>query len=1340
MRFFVLLLTVMSFWAPHYLYCQSAAFKYVKNYSRKDYHNQHQNWSVIQDRRGIIYVGNQGALLEFDGSSWRGIYVKNRNTRSLAVDGNGTIFIGGRDEFGFMEPDSKGNLQYVSLVEHLDDKKKSFGIVWRTFTTNRGVYFRTSKFLFRWYDGKLKVWESKTSFKAAFFWKNKFFVQEKSRGLMQMVNDSLQPISGGEHFALNKIYMFVPYGGHQILMGERTRGFLIYDAANGTVAPFPTEVDDYIKEKRLSHGIRLSSGEFALATLEGGLVIIDDRGNLKQIYNKATLLQDENVKYVFEDSQGNLWLALNKGISKIEYASPFSIYDDRSGLPGLVLSVAWQSSHNRLYTGTTAGLYSLAPGGHGKFVYVTRLPASCWFMKSIGDSLLAATDTGTFQVETNNIVRKVDPEHSYILSQSKLAAERIWVGTNEGLISLYREKDAWKVEQRFKVLPHSIRTIVEDENGNLWLGTLTQGVVKVDFPVTGSIHNPVVSRYDTSHGLPEGEIHVFKAAGQIMFASPERGLFRFDENKKVFVPDAILGTEFSDGSRGVFQVVEDKYKTIWFHSQSRSYQAVSQQAGTPVQYSIRMLRIPEVQVNMIYPEPMTDTVWFASHDGLIRYDNRGRKIDPPGVATVIRRVFINGRLVYDGYGDPFGNLFPVIDYKDRNLRFEFAAPYFEDESGTEYKYFLEGYDDRWSDWSLDANQDYTNLDSGTYRFRVKARNIYNDLSREAVFQFKVLPPWYKTWWAFFIYAVVVFLFIFFIVKWRSLKHELEKKKLEHIIGERTKEIIDKNEQLREQSEKLKEVDKVKSRFFANISHEFRTPLTLIMGPLEQMLGDSTEKRQRKKLDLMLRNSQRLLALINQLLELSKFESGKVKLNASQRDIISFLKGTVASFELLCTQRQLDISFHTQTKKIPLFFDVGKMEEVMCNILINAIKFTPPGGKITVRAKEKPGGFVEINISDTGPGIPVEQLTHVFDRFYQSETTHEYNRKGTGIGLAIAKELVELHHGEIQLQSEEGKGTEFTIRLPLGETHLEPGEMDNGAETRTDKKEPGEIPARYKNMIEPAAEVDNDGEKEETKNTGHAQKKDIILVVEDSTDVRDYIRSSIEPLYTVSEAIDGAEGMAKARRIIPDLIISDIMMPGADGYQLCRELKNDIKTSHIPIILLTAKASEENILEGIEVGADDYITKPFNTKILLARIKNLIDLRRQLQLNLHREMTFQPVKTAVSRIDREFLRDLKSILNKNISDPEFNVDQLSKKLYMSHTTLYRKIHAMSGETPSEFIRTFRLKRGAELLKRNFGTVLEVSFEVGFSSSSYFTKCFKEKFHQLPSTFQASEAQH
>jgi DNA-binding response OmpR family regulator/anti-sigma regulatory factor (Ser/Thr protein kinase) len=496
-----------------------------------------------------------------------------------------------------------------------------------------------------------------------------------------------------------------------------------------------------------------------------------------------------------------------------------------------------------------------------------------------------------------------------------------------------------------------------------------------------------------------------------------------------------------------------------------------------------------------------------------------------------------------------------------------------------------------------------------------------------------------------------------------------------------------------------------------------------MGPLEQMIagcGDN-EKEKKRKLTLMLRNAQRLLRLINQLLELSKLDSGKMKLQTQKTNMISFVKGIAASFQLLAQQKELELVFQSDenAEDIALYIDPRKMEDVMSNLLINALKFTPPGGEVRVRVTGSTDS-VEISVSDTGPGIPAQELANIFDRFYQADTTYEYHQKGSGIGLALAKELVELHGGTIEANSREGQGSEFIIRLRS--TPTEPGvsvPIEN-----TPIQEMGMEAAENEIEIEPEPEFDLDSE------TG-TDEKNIVLVVEDSADMREYIKDALVPGYTVVEAGDGKEGIEKAREIIPDLIISDIMMPEKDGNELCRTLKNDVQTSHIPIILLTAKASEENILEGLETGADDYVTKPFSTKILSARIKNLIDIRSQLQQNVKREMTLQPVKTSVSKIDQEFLRDLQAVIKKNLSEPEFNVEELCKKLYMSNTTLYRKIQALCGQTPTDFIRSCRLKRAAQLLKENFGSVTEVAFEVGFSSRTYFTKCFKEKFHLLPS---------
>jgi DNA-binding response OmpR family regulator len=475
----------------------------------------------------------------------------------------------------------------------------------------------------------------------------------------------------------------------------------------------------------------------------------------------------------------------------------------------------------------------------------------------------------------------------------------------------------------------------------------------------------------------------------------------------------------------------------------------------------------------------------------------------------------------------------------------------------------------------------------------------------------------------------------------------------------------------------------------------------------------------------------------------------MKLLCSRQNIIPFLKGILASFEILAEQNELDLQFHAPEENITLYFNPEKLEKVLYNLLSNAFKYTPAGGRITVivtknvtRDDHFLSGSVDISVFDTGIGIPESQLSHIFDHFYQVDASHSHEHKykyiGSGIGLALTKELVTLHHGDIDVRSREGEesGTEFILRLPLGKEHLKPDQIidDSRSESTFEPKSSGEIPALYMTEVEEKEKEDSEKNKDIKLDT---QEKNIILVVEDSADVRSYIRDSLEPLYTVVEAADGMEGIKKADEIIPDLIISDIMMPNADGYELCRVLKKDVKTSHIPIILLTAKASEESIVEGLETGADDYITKPFNTRILYARIKNLIDIRRQLQLRFDREITLHPPKLSVSNVDKDFIKDLQGVIEANLSEPNFNVEELVKKLYIGRTTLYRKIQALFGASPTDFIKSYRLQRAAELLKSNFGSVREVAFEVGFSSRTYFTKCFKEKFHQLPSEFQASK---
>jgi DNA-binding response OmpR family regulator/signal transduction histidine kinase len=1342
--------------------------RYVRNYSRVEYDEQPQNWCLLQDKRGFIYAANQGGVLEYDGVSWRSIVIPNLTARSLAAGEDGIIYVGGVDEIGFLKPGINGSLIYESLLDKLDKNQRNFSIVWRCHSTREGIYFRTEKFLFRWNPAvrEMKTWQplAKDSlFLGSFVCGDRFFIRHKDIGLMQMKDDSLQPVPGGELFAQIGIFSMFPYDDRRLIIGTRSDGLFLYDGKR--IVPFPTEVDDYLKEQKLSHGIRLglSPGDFALATLRGGLVIMDEQGRVKELFTKASGLQDDNVKYLLEDSSGNLWLALDNGITKIEYASPISFYGEESNLPGIVLTVTRHGPRDHLYAGTSNGLYYLSssanPANVRGFQPVPGISGKCNFLLSSGDSLLTATEEGIFLVDTGNNEpnhRKLLDGRSNFLLPSKHEPNRIWVGTAHGLASLYKYKtnNDWTSEKEFDNISEEITTIVEDEKGNLWLSTLAKGVLKIDFPVGGAaevLATPVVTRYYTSHGLPPEAVYLSMAAGH-MIVSTQKGIFRFDKKNNKFIPDDTLGKEFADGSRNVYRLSEDRAKNIWFQSLFRTYQAIPRPDGTYHIDEKPFLRIPKSTMEITYLDPDGVIVWLATHEGLIRYDTTVKKNYRRDFRVLVRRVLnINSKsVIFDGTGTPM----PVFDYKDRNIRFEYAAPFFEDETRNEYGYLLEGYDKDWSGWTRETRKDYTNLDAGTYTFRIRAKNVYEHLSKEDVFRFKVLPPWYLTWWAYTLYAICSVLLFYLGVKWRHIQLVNEKRKLEQTVKDRTQEIEEKNRQLERQSEQLKELDEAKSRFFANISHEFRTPLTLIMGPLEKRLSLCRDKQDIQEMKMMLRNSWRLLNLINQLLELARLDSGKMKLQAAEQNIVPFLKNIVMCFESLAAQNKVGLVFHKEKDDITLYFDPEKLEKIITNLLSNAFNYTPEGGRITVLVRRPaetgsfPSGCVEISVRDTGSGIPANHLPHIFDRFYRVEGTHEYKRKGSGIGLALTKELVELHHGEIEVQSscrdDHSRGTEFSLRLPLGKEHLQPEEIMEVValeEQLPVSKEPSPayaytVTAEEEMEIEEEPGIPAETAADQPQAPKEQEEKPLILVVDDNADVRTYIRGSLEPYFKVVEAVDGKEGILRAKEIIPDLIVSDVMMPGTDGYELCRTLKNDVLTSHVPIILLTAKVSEESELQGLETGADDYITKPFSTTVLAVRVRNLIDLRRQLQLEQKNRMTLQPEELPVSPLDDEFYKKLLDTIEAHLSDPDFNVEALSQVLEMSQATLYRKIHALTGKSPTLFLRSFRIKRAALLLAANAGSVADVADRVGFPDKSYFAKCFKEQFNRLPSEIQAA----
>jgi signal transduction histidine kinase/DNA-binding response OmpR family regulator len=538
--------------------------------------------------------------------------------------------------------------------------------------------------------------------------------------------------------------------------------------------------------------------------------------------------------------------------------------------------------------------------------------------------------------------------------------------------------------------------------------------------------------------------------------------------------------------------------------------------------------------------------------------------------------------------------------------------------------------------------------------------------------------------------------------------------------------------------RLEELNLIKSRFFANISHEFRTPLTLLLGPLEELLEDP-DRKEKEMIRMMHRNASRLLLLDNQLLDLSKLESGKLKLEVEKSDIISAVKGMVMSFQSLAEKKRIAFNYNFQLPELQAYFDHDKLEKIVYNLLSNAFKFTPENGTVNVdlgvitnksdkmlpaRIRKIHGKIICLSVSDTGAGIASEHLPHIFDRFYQADSGSNKKFEGTGIGLSLTQELVTMHRGYVYAESELGKGTIFNVYLPI----------ESGAYSFAEiiqDKEHAEFLSKYEFEKLEKQNIQNRHDcVPEIKSVLPGEPKVQILIVEDNTDMRSYIRDCFDLRYAVTEAENGKSGFDQATKIIPDIIITDLMMPEMDGLEMCHMLKTDDRTSHIPIILLTALASVEDRIKGLAMGADDYIAKPFNRLELQARAENLVTQRKKLMDRFTSEFRLEPHKIPITPVDQKFLEKLIHRIEKQIADPDMNVNHLIDEIHLSRSQLHRKLKALTGMSATEFIRTVRLRRAAHLLEEHFGSIAEVVYAVGFSNLSYFSKCFQKQYNMSP----------
>jgi signal transduction histidine kinase/DNA-binding response OmpR family regulator/streptogramin lyase len=847
-----------------------------------------------------------------------------------------------------------------------------------------------------------------------------------------------------------------------------------------------------------------------------------------------------------------------------------------------------------------------------------------------------------------------------------------WLGSRQGLVRFDADAGTFRYFRHDPARPASlshdvVKSILPDprEPRVLWIGTAGGGLNRFD------VSAETFSALTETDGLPNNVVYGVLADNDgRLWLSTNKGISRFDprtrELRNFDVNDGLQSNEFNSGA--------------YFRSKSGE-------------------------------------LFFGGIYGFNHFypaDVEENRHVPPIVITGFKR--LNRYETVRDSGSVLKSAISETDelrlsYRDDVITFEFAALDYSAPSKNRYAYRLAGFNNEWIESGSVRSATYANLPPGRYSFQVRGSNNDGIWNQEgASIDVIIAPPWWRTWWAYALYALAVLSALYGL-----RRHEMRRIRLEHHLALE-----------RVEKEQMRELDRERSRFFANVSHEFRTPLTLTLGPLDDVLAGrhgSLSDAMREPVDLARRSAARVLDLINQILGLARLEAGHTTLRARRLDVGAFVENLAMTFRPFAERKALVFQVQVPAELVDVYADPDHLERILSNLLSNAFKFTPAGGNIRVSI-EADVATVCIAVRDNGPGIAAADLARIFDRFHRAHESSVEYQPGTGIGLALAKELAELHGGCIEVASEEGFGSTFTVRLKRGRAHLKPDQVigDDAADAWKPAATQAASSATSPADATPAAAIDD-------------EDVTTVLVIEDNAEVRAYVRKQLSPAYRVLEADNGDEGLALTREFLPDLVLSDVMMPGLDGHALCRAIKTDPETDFIPVILLTARAAPEDRLAGLHERADDYLTKPFDVKELLARIENLIASRKRLRerfggvpaLSLH------PTAVNVVPADAKFLEQVRVAIEASIGDEDFTVEQLARQVAHSRGHLHRRLRALLDESPSDLVRRMRLERAAQLLAAGSGSVAEVAYSVGFKSVAHFSNSFNEHFGVRPSAY-------
>ncbi|MCF0074717.1 response regulator [Dyadobacter sp. CY261] len=933
------------------------------------------------------------------------------------------------------------------------------------------------------------------------------------------------------------------------------------------------------------------------------------------------------------------------------------------------------------------------------FRYAFENPQKMWF--SAGRTPLYELDLVTrqikdipFPVDVNDIKRS-----ELAISLAKDPDGRMWAMHDSLLFSC--KNGVWT---RFR---HAIRPQIESgihqivaDRQFIWVATTLRGLYRIDKD-SGTIRRFGVNK--SAGSLSNDNLYCLFADpldnNLLWIGTFGGGLCRFD--KRTGRCDRI-SKDNGLPNNVVYAAIPDHFGNVWVATNQGLCQIDRKTLRTRTYTREDGLMADEF--NRFHALALPDRIFLGGMEGITAFDPRQSNADSYRPPVHITGVFINNQALKPHLS---AGEVPVAALESLNLAhwqnfvtIEFAAMQYNRSDKVRYRYQLEGVDKQWIETETPVTK-YTDLRPGHYVLRLNASNTHGIWSPQVrELHIRISPPWWLTWWAYAVYVGLLLVLIYGL-----MRIYINRERMRQSILFKQKEVDLK---VRE-AEQLRELDEMKTKFFSNITHEFRTPLTLILGPAEQMLEEPRQEKDGKRLSLIERNARQLLGLINQLLDLSKLEARTARVDTALGNLGSYMQDLIQPFQLAAEARKINLSFPIKLESQYYWFDHEKLERIVNNLLSNAVKFADEGGQIQFFLTSAVPEGVEIRVANTGPRIPDTQLGHIFDRFYQADQQNGYH-EGTGIGLAIVKELVQLQGGNVAVQSGvDAFDTVFTVILPYREAAPE-------------AVEEGLVQVFYGHE------------------NGHAihEQADLpkILLVEDNAGLAGFISESLEGSYHFYHAQNGRQGLEMAAEIMPDLIISDVMMPVMDGYAFCRFIKSNLETSHIPVVLLTAKMALESRVEGLELGADDYITKPFHLPELRLRVRNLLDRQARLYERLRARFTALVAEPAKSEESRDpFLVKLHQILDTRLESPEFGVAELTHEIGMSNSSLNRKLKTLTDLSAVELIRNYRLKKAAALLVDGVA-VSEAAYAVGFDNLSYFAKCFRDLYHMTPREFAAN----